>query len=75
MTPKQIAIRNMAKMVGLSLIVGAGTGILLNTVPLVIQGIGFSIILIGFLGKMIYDLELSKAEHLQALNNLNTPKG
>jgi|LauGreDrversion4_2_1035121.scaffolds.fasta_scaffold144600_4 hypothetical protein len=75
MTPKQIAIRNMAKMVGLSLIVGAGTGILLNTVPLVILGIGFSIILIGFLGKMIYDLELSKAEHLQALNNLNTPKG
>ena len=75
MTPKQIAIRNMAKMVGLSLIVGAGTGILLNTVPLVILGIGFSIILIGFLGKMIYDLELSKAEHLQALNKLNTPKG
>jgi uncharacterized membrane protein YfcA len=75
MTPKQTALRNMAKMVGLALIAGAATGFLLNTVPLAILGIAFSVFMLGFLIKMVYDLELSKAEHLEALNKLNTPKG
>jgi hypothetical protein len=71
MTPKQIAIRNMGKMVGLSLVVGAGTGILLNTVPLAILGIGFAVLGIGYLAKMIYEMELDKAERLAELNKLN----
>jgi uncharacterized membrane protein YfcA len=75
MTPKQTALRNMAKIVGLALIAGAATGFLLNTVPLAILGIAFSVFMLGFLIKMVYDLELSKAEHLEALNKLNTPKG
>jgi hydrogenase/urease accessory protein HupE len=44
-------------------------------VPLAILGIAFSVFMLGFLIKMVYDLELSKAEHLEALNKLNTPKG
>ena len=75
MTSKQIAIRNVAKLVGLALIVGFGTGILINTVPVVILGIGASVIVMGFLIKMIYDIELSKAEHLETLNKLNNLKG
>ena len=75
MTSKQIAIRNVAKLVGLALIVGFGTGILINTVPVAILGIGASVIVLGFLIKMIYDIELSKAEHLETLNKLNNLKG
>ena len=70
MTAKQIAIRNVIKLVALALIVGTGTGILLNTVPLAILGIGASIAMLIFLIKMVYDLELSKAEHLETLNKL-----
>lgn len=75
MTPKQTALVNMAKLVGVALIGGAVTSVLLMTVPLAILGIAGSFVLLGFLAKMIYDLELSKAEHLEALNKLNTPKG
>ena len=75
MTSKQIAIRNVAKLVGLALIMGFGTGILINTVPVAVLGIGASVLILGYLIKMIYDIELSKAQHLEALNKLNNLKG
>jgi hydrogenase/urease accessory protein HupE len=75
MTAKQIAIRNVTKMVSIALIVGLGTGVLIKTVPLAILGIGACVIGIGFLVKMVYDVELSKAEHLETLNKLNNLKG
>jgi len=75
MTPKQTALFNMAKLVGVGVLAGAVTSALLMTVPLAILGIAGSVVLLGFLAKMIYDLELSKAEHLEALNKLNNPKG
>ena len=70
MTAKQIAIRNVTKMASIALIVGVGTGVLIKTVPLAILGIGACVIGISFLVKMVYDVELSKAEHLETLNNL-----
>lgn len=72
MTPKQTAIRNVAKTVAIALVTGIGTGVLLNTVPLAILGIGACVIGMGFLIKMVYELELDKAERLEKLNN---PRG
>jgi hypothetical protein len=75
MTSKQTALINTAKMIGVALITGTVTGILLMTVPLPLLGLGAAVIAILYLVHMIYELELSKAEHLEALNKLNTPKG
>ena len=72
MTPKQIAVRNVAKMIAIAVIVGVGTGVLLNTVPLYILGIGAATIMLAFLIRMVYEMELDKAERLAKLNN---PKG
>jgi hypothetical protein len=75
MTPKQTAIRNMIKIAGVALIAGTVTGILLMTVPLSLLGIGAGVIMMLYLVHMIYELELSKAQHLEALNKMNDPKG
>jgi hypothetical protein len=75
MTPKQTAIRNMIKIAGVALIAGTVTGILLMTVPLPLLGIGAGVIMMLYLVHMIYELELSKAQHLEALNKMNDPKG
>ena len=69
MTAKETAIRNVLKMIVTAVIVGIGTGILLNTVPLHILGIGACLIMLAFLIRMVYILELDKAERLEKLNN------
>jgi hypothetical protein len=74
MTPKQTALINVAKMVGLALLAGAVTSLLLMHVPLPYLGIGACVIVLLYLVHMIYELELSKAEHLEALNTLNKMK-
>jgi hypothetical protein len=74
MTPKQTALINVAKMVGLSLLAGAVTSLLLMHVPLPYLGIGVCVIVLLYLVHMIYELELTKAEHLEALNTLNKMK-
>lgn len=68
MTAKQIAMRNVIKMLAIAVIVGVGTGILLNTVPLHIIGIGLSIVGLAYLTRMVYVMELDKAERLEKLN-------
>jgi fatty acid desaturase len=74
MTPKQTALINVAKMVGLALLAGAVTSLLLMHVPLPYLGIGACVIVLLYLVHMLYELELSKAEHLEALNTLNKMK-
>jgi hydrogenase/urease accessory protein HupE len=74
MTPKQTALINVAKMVGLAILAGAVTSLLLMHVPLPYLGIGACVIVLLYLVHMIYELELSKAEHLDALNTLNKMK-
>jgi Flp pilus assembly protein TadB len=74
MTPKQTALINVAKMFSLALLAGAVTGLLLMHVPLPLLGIGVCVIMMLFLIHWIYELELSKAEHLEALNTLNKMK-
>jgi Flp pilus assembly protein TadB len=74
MTPKQTAMLNVAKMLGVAVLAGAVTSLLLIHVPLPFLGIGVCVIMMLFLIHWIYELELSKAEHLEALNTLNKMK-
>ena len=74
MTPKQTALINVAKMVGVAVLAGAVTSLLLMHVPLPYLGIGACVIVLLYLVHMIYELELTKAEHLEALNTLNKMK-
>ena len=74
MTPKQTALINVVKLTGLALIVGAVTAVLLMHVPLPYLGIGACVVVMLFLVHMIYEVELSKAEHLKSLNELNKMK-
>ena len=72
MTPKQIAIRNVA--VFFISAIGSGVAISLAIdhfgIPLV--GIALSFIVLAYLTKVVYDMELDKAERLERLNN---PRG
>lgn len=68
MTAKQTAIRNVIKLILTATAVGVGTGILLNTVPLHIVGIGLAVLGLAFMIKVVYDIELDKAERLEKLN-------
>lgn len=70
MTAKQIAICRTAKTVGVALAAGITTSVLLIYVPLLILGVGFCVVaMLGFI-YLIYELELSKAEYTETLNQL-----
>jgi hypothetical protein len=68
---KQTALLNVAKLIGLAVLAGSVTSILLIHVPLPYIGIGVCVIVLLYLVHMIYELELSKAEHREALKELN----
>jgi hypothetical protein len=62
LTLKQRAAVEVAKLLALAVVIGTGTGILLNTLPLAIIGIGACAIMLVFLLKMVYDAKLSELE-------------
>jgi fatty acid desaturase len=68
---KQTALLNVAKMLGVAVLVGAVTSTLLIFVPLPYIGIGVCVIVLLYLVHMIYEVELSKAEHQETLKELN----
>lgn len=70
MTAKQTAMLNVAKLIGVAVLAGAMTSALLIHVPLPLLGIGVSVVVIVYLIHMIYELELSKAEYRQSLQQL-----
>ena len=61
---------NVAKLVGVAVLAGSATSVLLMTVPLPYIGIGVCVVVLLYLVHMIYELELSKAEHQEALKEL-----
>jgi hypothetical protein len=67
---KQTAMLNVAKLVGVAVLAGSATSVLLMTVPLPYIGIGVCVVVLLYLVHMIYELELSKAEHQEALKEL-----
>jgi hypothetical protein len=68
---KQTALLNVAKLVGVAVLAGSVTSVLLMLVPLPYIGIGVCVIVMLYLVHMLYELELSKAEHLATLTELN----
>jgi hypothetical protein len=68
---KQTAMLNVAKLVGVAVLAGGVTSVLLMTVPLPYIGIGVCVVVMLYLVHMIYELELTKAQHLEALKELN----
>lgn len=69
LTNKQRALLEVAKTFTLALVIGGGTGILLNTVPLAIIGIGACTIMIAYGLKIVYDTKLSQLETEDKLKN------
>ena len=70
MTPKQTAMLNVAKMLGVAVLAGTVVSLLLIHVPLPLLGIGACVIMMLYLIHMIYELELSKAEYRESLTQL-----
>lgn len=62
MTLKQRAALEVVKLIALAATIGVGTGILLNTVPLTIIGIGACIIMIAIGLNMVYMIKLLQLE-------------
>jgi hypothetical protein len=74
MTPKQTALLNMSKLLAIALVAGFCVNIVFIYFTVTQVGIGFCVGMIVYLCKMVYDIELSRAEHLEALNTLNKTK-
>jgi len=70
MTAKQTALINTSKMLGVAVLAGAVTSLLLIHVPLPLLGIGACVVVMLFLVHMLYELELSKAEYRETLAQL-----
>jgi len=68
LTLKQRAAVEVAKVFGLATVIGAGTGILLNTVPLAIIGIGVCFIMMVYGAIMVYKMKLDQLKAEQQLN-------
>jgi len=69
LTLKQRAAIEVGKTLVLAIVIGTGTGILLNTVPLAILGIGACAIMFAYLLKMVYDAKLSQLEAEEKLKS------
>jgi uncharacterized membrane protein len=69
LTLKQRAAVEVAKLLALAVVIGTGTGILLNTLPLAIIGIGACGIMLVYGLKMVYEMKLSQLEAEDKLKN------
>ncbi len=70
MTPKQTALLNVGKLLTIALLMGFSVNVAFTYFTVAEIGIGFCVGMIVYLCKMVYDVELAKAEHLEALNRL-----
>lgn len=68
MTPKQIALYQVAKIISLSVIVGLSCGFLFSYFSFKEMAVGLTVFVLIFLIKLVYDIELSRAETLAKLN-------
>lgn len=62
MTPKQTALIQVGKIIGSGIAGGITIWLLINHAPMVVIGSLFMAGLIAFLLKMLYDMELDKAQ-------------
>ena len=68
MTPKQTALRNVGILVASSIVTGLAVGLLFTYFSASTVLIGVCSLLFAFAIKMVYDVELAKAEALDKLN-------
>lgn len=71
MTPKQTALMQTAKLFAIAIFTGIIVNVLFTFFTVAQIGTAFCLLALLFLGKMIYDIELSKAESLEQLNKTN----
>ncbi len=71
MTSKQTAILQTAKLFSIAIGAGVLVNVLFAFFTITQIGVAFCIFTLLFLAKMVYDIELNKAEHLETLNKLN----
>jgi uncharacterized membrane protein len=69
LTLKQRAAYEVVKIFILAIVIGTGTGMLLNTVPLTILGIGACSIMLVFGIKLMYDMKLSQLKAEEKLKS------
>ena len=74
MTPKQTALIQTFKLFSIAILAGVLIIVACAYFTIVQVGIAFALAVLAALVKFVYDLELSKAEHLDALNTLNKMK-
>lgn len=69
LTLKQRAAIEVAKVFAIAITVGFGTGILFNTVPIQIIGIGACVIMAVYGAVMMYKMKLGQLEAEEKLKN------
>lgn len=70
MTPKMTALRNTALMLGTGLGIGFATNIAFTYLTLMQAVIIFAVLALVGLGKLVYDIELAKAEYKESMKDL-----
>ena len=75
MTPKQTALKHTLAVFASGLVGGLLMAVIVVNFTMAQISIGLGILFMLGIAKLVYDLELSKAEHLKSLNELNNPKG
>jgi hypothetical protein len=74
MSPKQTALIQTTKLFAIAITVGVLVNVAFAFLSVAQIGIGFSIVVLACLAKMVYDLEVAKAEHIQGLEKLKDIK-
>ena len=75
MTAKQTALLHVTKLIAIAIVSGFFVNIAFTYFTVAEIGIGFCTGMLVYMIKMYYDLSLSQAEHLEALNKINSTKG
>jgi len=70
MTPKQTALVQTFKLFSIAVLAGVLINVAFAYLTVAQVGIAFALVVLALLIKFVYDLELSKAEHLESLNKM-----
>jgi len=70
MTLKQMAAVRVAKMLALVTAVGVANSWLINEFGLAVVGTGWAVIVLVYMTKMVYDMEVDKLERLNSLKKI-----
>jgi len=70
MTPKQTALVQTFKLFSIAVLAGVLINVAFAYLTVAQVGIAFALVVLSLLIKFVYDLELSKAQHLESLNKM-----